>query len=155
MDIRSLSLSIVSDREDQYSVTGMNSSKTISREALYKLVWSKPCRAVAKELGISDVAVGKICHKLEVPKPERGFWAKKAYGKAVKIIPLKSSVDAPATATIEGGRTSAPREKIVRIEETQKVIVENELTEPERLVVSTRRALERVDRPRMRISLSV
>jgi hypothetical protein len=124
----------------------MNSPRTITRESLYKLVWSKPCRAVAKELGISDVAVGKICRKLVVPKPERGFWAKKAHGKAVKIIPLKSAVDAPATATIEGGRTSAPREKLVRIEETQKIIVENELTEPERLVVSTRRALERDDR---------
>jgi hypothetical protein len=124
----------------------MNSPRTITRESLYELVWSKPCRAVAKELGISDVAVGKICRKLEVPKPERGFWAKKAYGKAVKIIPLKSPVDAPATATVEGGRTSAPREKIVRIEETKRVIVENELTEPDRLVVSTRRALERVDR---------
>jgi len=124
----------------------MNSPKTITREALYKLVWSKPCRAVAKELGISDVAVGKICRKLQVPKPERGFWAKKAHGKAVRIVRLSPSVDAPATATIEGGQARPPREKMVRIEEIPKVVVENELREPERLVISTRRALERVDR---------
>jgi hypothetical protein len=52
----------------------------------------------------------------------------------------------PATATIESDRRSTPREKLVRVEETHKVVVENELTEPERLVVSTRRALERVNR---------
>ncbi|MDR6633829.1 hypothetical protein J2X72_002629 [Phyllobacterium sp. 1468] len=27
---------------------------------------------VAKELGISDVAVGKLCARLQVPKPPRG-----------------------------------------------------------------------------------
>jgi hypothetical protein len=34
---------------DQYNVTEMSSPKTITREALYNLVWSKPCSAVAKE----------------------------------------------------------------------------------------------------------
>ena len=29
---------------------------------------------VAKELGISDVAVGKLCARLQVPKPPRGYW---------------------------------------------------------------------------------
>ncbi len=94
----------------------MNSPRIVTRESLYELVWSKPCSAVAKELGISDVAVEKICRKLEVPKPERGFWAKKAHGKAVKIIRLKRSVDAPATAIIEGGKNWKPREKMIQLE---------------------------------------
>ena len=49
--------------------------KNISREALYDLVWSKPMTHVAKDLGISDVMLGKMCKKQLVPKPPRGYWA--------------------------------------------------------------------------------
>jgi hypothetical protein len=30
---------------------------------------------VAKELGVSDVMVGKLCREKMVPKPPRGYWA--------------------------------------------------------------------------------
>lgn len=61
---------------------------TISREDLYLLVWSKPTTEVASLLGVSDVAVGKRCKKLNVPKPPRGYWAKLYSGKEVIITPL-------------------------------------------------------------------
>ncbi len=58
-------------------------TKGLSRERLkatpaeiQKLVWSKPARQVAKELGYSDVGLGKVCNRLGIPKPPRGFWAK-------------------------------------------------------------------------------
>ena len=50
-------------------------TKNISREALYELVWSKPMTSVAKDLGISDVMLGKMCKEQLVPKPPRGYWA--------------------------------------------------------------------------------
>ena len=50
-------------------------TKNISREALYELVWSKPITSVAKDLGISDVMLGKMCKEQLVPKPPRGYWA--------------------------------------------------------------------------------
>ena len=50
-------------------------TKNISREALYELVWSKPLTHVAKDLGISDVMLGKMCKEQLVPKPPRGYWA--------------------------------------------------------------------------------
>mgnify|MGYP000061559036 CR=1 FL=1 len=50
-------------------------TKNISREALYELVWSKPMTHVAKDLGISDVMLGKMCKEQLVPKPPRGYWA--------------------------------------------------------------------------------
>ena len=50
-------------------------TKNISREALYELVWSKPMKHVAKDLGISDVMLGKMCKEQLVPKPPRGYWA--------------------------------------------------------------------------------
>ena len=35
-----------------------------TREELFELVWTKPTRQVAAELGMSDVALGKICRQL-------------------------------------------------------------------------------------------
>ena len=61
---------------------------TISRNELYKLVWSKPVVKIAKDFGISDVAVGKICKKMNIPKPGLGYWAKKEFGKKTKVTPL-------------------------------------------------------------------
>lgn len=46
----------------------------IVRQALYDLVWSKAKTLVAKDLGISDVALGKICKKANIPVPPRGYW---------------------------------------------------------------------------------
>ena len=41
---------------------------TIGRQALYELVWSKPTTIVAREFEVSDVAVIKVCGKLNVPE---------------------------------------------------------------------------------------
>jgi hypothetical protein len=49
-----------------------------NRKDLYEKVWSYPMRTVAKEFGVSDVALAKTCRKLHVPAPGRGYWAKKA-----------------------------------------------------------------------------
>ncbi|QBJ16464.1 hypothetical protein EYD00_23650 (plasmid) [Agrobacterium sp. 33MFTa1.1] len=49
--------------------------RKLSREELFALVWEKPTSEIAKELGLSDVAIGKLCTKLQVPKPPRGNWA--------------------------------------------------------------------------------
>jgi hypothetical protein len=56
----------------------------IRRDELYQKVWSKPMTTLAKGYGISDVSLGKICKKLNIPKPEAGYWAKIAAGKIVK-----------------------------------------------------------------------
>jgi len=49
---------------------------TLSREDLYELVWSKPMRELAKDFGISDVALAKRCRRLGIPVPGRGYWAR-------------------------------------------------------------------------------
>jgi len=54
---------------------------TRSRQALYDLVWSRPVREVAKDFGLSDVALAKRCHALKIPIPKRGYWAKFAAGQ--------------------------------------------------------------------------
>lgn len=60
----------------------------ISQQELFLLVWESPSQDVARSLGISVVALGKLCKKLRVPKPPSGYWAKIESGK----LPQKSIV---------------------------------------------------------------
>jgi hypothetical protein len=55
---------------------------TLSRKELYDLVWSEPMMRLARRYGISDVGLAKICRKCDIPRPPRGYWAKKQVGKA-------------------------------------------------------------------------
>lgn len=57
------------------------SSITLTREELYERVWSKPTIKIAAELGLSDVAVKKMCRRMNVPTPPRGYWARIAAGQ--------------------------------------------------------------------------
>jgi hypothetical protein len=41
----------------------------------------------ASEYGVSDVALGKICRKLYIPVPGRGYWNKKAANQPVEPRP--------------------------------------------------------------------
>ena len=60
----------------------------MTREELHALVWSQPVRTVAKSMGISDVALAKQCRGANVPIPPRGWWARKAAGRAGDPTPL-------------------------------------------------------------------
>ncbi len=61
----------------------------LTREELFLLVWERPSQEVARELGISDVALGKRCKKLQVPKPPPGYWAKVRAGRLARKPILK------------------------------------------------------------------
>ena len=47
----------------------------LSQEQLYELVWSEPMPHVAPRLGFSDVGHAKVCDRLGLPRPSRGYWA--------------------------------------------------------------------------------
>lgn len=46
----------------------------LSRKDLYDLVWSMPMTKVGEKLGVSDVAIRKICVKMNIPRPPQGYW---------------------------------------------------------------------------------
>ena len=52
------------------------------REELYELVWSTPMTKVAEKFEVSGSYLARVCTELRVPRPERGYWAKLAVGKA-------------------------------------------------------------------------
>jgi hypothetical protein len=60
----------------------------IDRAELYRKVWTMPIKEVAAEYGLSYHQFEQICHLIKVPKPPRGFWSKKAFGKPTGSIPL-------------------------------------------------------------------
>ena len=61
---------------------------TLSRIALYDMVWSRPMVEVAKDFNISDVALAKRCKAVDVPVPPRGWWARKTAGQNPPRTPL-------------------------------------------------------------------
>ncbi|MBA3717585.1 MAG: hypothetical protein H0W87_05090, partial [Actinobacteria bacterium] len=63
---------------------------TYDRDVLFQQVWSEPVRKLAKRYRISDVALAKVCRKLRVPIPSRGYWAQVAAGQH----PVKPELEA-------------------------------------------------------------
>jgi len=66
----------------------MGQEVIIHRDELYGLVWAEPTVQIARRFNVSDVAISKICKKMNIPKPGLGYWAKIRHGKRVRRIPL-------------------------------------------------------------------
>lgn len=78
----------------------------IPREQLYKEVWSEPMTKVAARYGVSSSFLARVCERLRVPRPARGYWAKLAVGKASDQPPLP---DARPGEEIKWSRHNEPR----------------------------------------------
>lgn len=79
-------------------------TKRFSRAELYEMVWSRPLRDLAKDFGLSDSGLAKSCRKANIPRPPRGYWAKKAAGKPVTQTSLpKRGPGMSDTVMIGGG----------------------------------------------------
>lgn len=60
----------------------------LTREVLYKLVWSEPMLKVAGRFGVSSSYMARVCTQMNVPRPARGYWAKIATGERLPIPSL-------------------------------------------------------------------
>ncbi len=76
---------------------------TLTREALYELVWQQPMIRLGEQFGVSGNGLAKICRRLDIPYPPRGHWAKKAAGKKVVVTVLP-----PATPRVPDRVTITP-----------------------------------------------
>lgn len=85
---------------------------TFERQKLFDEVWATPVTKLAKDYGLSDVGLRKICVSLDIPMPPRGYWAKLAAGKKLPKPPLHETT---ATATYQ---------RIVNIAEVDNVVEE-------------------------------
>lgn len=111
---------------------------TLTRQELYEAVWTKPMRDVARDLGISDVGLAKICRRHAIPTPERGHWLKVRHGKAVARPALRDPSPAEAGPIIIA---ASFREPPTGPKQTLDVAVGPRLTDPHPLVAKTLKAL--------------
>lgn len=71
----------------------------VEREKLYEEVWAEPMSSLAKRYNVSDVALAKVCRKLSVPVPPRGYWARVRNGYKVTRPPLPKVNPGEQTST--------------------------------------------------------
>jgi hypothetical protein len=83
----------------------------ITRDGLFKLVWAEPMIRVAKRFGVSGSYLARICNELSVPRPDRGYWAKLAVGKASPMPELPPAEPGDPT---EWDRNAHPYQSLKR-----------------------------------------
>jgi hypothetical protein len=123
----------------------------LKREELYKLVWSEPVSKLARGYGLSDRGLGKICKRLEIPVPGRGYWQMKKKGLKMPVPPLRPTKKLNATGAYIHG-TSKPQRDDEQGHETcdlitaeklpeNKITVPLSLDSPHPLIAMTQRSL--------------
>ena len=117
----------------------------LSRTELYEKIWNTPTTKLARDFGLSDVALGKICKKHSIPKPPLGYWAKLAHGKTVPRPPLPNISD-NRLEFIEIRKRSlvsaGPKPQSTGLEKEPPIPVPERLTSPHPLVKFTIDALK-------------
>jgi len=111
--------------------------RILSREELYELIWSKPAIKLAKELGISDVGLGKICKRMEVPKPTLGYWRKVEVGGQLPRKPTLKKLSSKGKMQITIYPTPPESKPMKTIRAAETIPFPDELTDPHRLTKRT------------------
>jgi hypothetical protein len=60
----------------------------LTREELYAQVWAEPMTKLARRYGLSDRGLAKICTRMDIPVPGRGYWARVQSGQ----VPLQAKL---------------------------------------------------------------
>lgn len=94
--------------ENAFDTVGLDAEQSITREALYKLVWSEPMLKIAARFGVSSSYLARVCTLLNVPRPERGYWAKLAVGKAPRQPALPDARPGDELFWSRGGHLAQP-----------------------------------------------
>src|SRR5471032_2429119 len=79
------------ENSDAVAGADVTDEKVLTRERLYELVWSEPMLKIAARYGVSSSYLARVCTRLRVPRPARGYWAKLAVGIQSKSPPLPDS----------------------------------------------------------------
>jgi len=122
---------------------------TYRRAELYEQVWKDPVRTVARNYGISDVWLGKVCRKLSVPLPGRGYWARVRNGWPEKQLPLPPLAEGKRSEiTVPKRRQQVFLGRLLRQEDGEEarakppvIVVPDELERPHKLVAAAGKLL--------------
>lgn len=112
-----------------------------TREALYQMVWERPVLVLAKEIGVSDVALAKACRKAGIPLPNRGHWAIIKAGRTIKTPALPASKQGqPETVVFTVMENPPPKPPKIEAPGGPLIEIPGELINPNRLVAELKAA---------------
>lgn len=144
----------------------------LTRDALYAQVWAEPMMKLARQYGLSDRGLAKICDRLGIPTPGRGYWAKVQNGQTPvqpKLPRLKPGQQGKVILNKRGHiRDDSPEQQVVAAqvaheqESEHQIVVPEALDYPHPLVAKTAKSLDSakandygIARPRARQCLDV
>jgi hypothetical protein len=117
----------------------------LSREQLYEEVWKTPMHRLCAKYGLSDVGLAKVCRRMDIPRPPRGYWRRLSTGAKTRKPSLPPPGDFTQLEVTLNGRDKIP-EKIVVNRETKiparSPLVDEALNDPHPLVALTRDRFE-------------
>lgn len=87
----------------------VHSCSAWNRVELYNEVWDQALVKLSRKYGISDVRLGKVCRKLQIPHPGRGYWAKRKAGIPIERLPLPEFNNAPVVRRMKTKNAAAAR----------------------------------------------
>ncbi|MFC1828041.1 hypothetical protein ACFL0O_00330 [Thermodesulfobacteriota bacterium] len=118
-----------------------DNTKRISRSELYEQVWTVAITRLSKEYGLSDVGLAKICKRNNIPRPPRGYWARKAAGYKVKrlTLPPGENVTIEITPNPYSRNVTKHRELVAKMSlspqsEEDPIVVPDRLSSPHPLI---------------------
>jgi hypothetical protein len=123
-------------------------SRELSRQELYEKVWQTPITLLARQYGLSDVGLAKICKRNDIPRPPRGYWAKKSAGMKVKKTPLPQKKEdivitiSPKQGQSDGIKASESLKAYMPILDIGQIVVPKRLTNPHPLIEEAITVLE-------------
>ncbi len=113
----------------------------IKRKELFEKVWSTPVSRLSKEYGLSDVGLAKICRRMEIPRPARGYWQKLKVGKTSPKPKLKPLTPRGVNKVVISPNRNSKHLKNIAIE-TGKIPCPDKLEDAHPLTLKTTRALK-------------
>lgn len=126
----------------------------LTRDELYALVWAEPMTKLACQYGMSDRGLAKICDRMGIPTPGRGYWARVQNGQVLKqpTLPALKAGQQDKVILSPAGRLEVklddlPPEIAFEQDPANRIEVPDELVKPHPIVRRTARALRgaRVD----------
>jgi hypothetical protein len=123
----------------------------LTREELYAQVWAEPMTRLAQRYGMSDRGLAKVCTRMGIPVPGRGYWARVQSGQ----VPLRAKlpkIKAGQKAVVNLNKRGHILEETKELQDVagyieseahpdNKIVVPDELIDPLPLVEKTAKSL--------------
>ena len=119
----------------------------LTREELYAQVWAEPMTKLAKRYGLSDRGLAKICTRMGIPVPGRGYWARVQSGRVppkTRLPKIKADQQAIVVLNKLGHileEESESPEIVSEMDPDNRIVVSDELVDPHPMVEKTAKSL--------------